>query len=156
MAEQPVAPGLRLLYRAEVAIGTPLTVGAVAGGTRRVVPITGGTFAGPRLRGRVLAGGADWQVLRDDGVTEVEARYTLETADGALVDVRNSGLRHGPPEVLAALAAGAPVDPDSYYFRTTPRFACGHPEYLWLNGVVAVARAERHPDKVLLDVFEVT
>jgi hypothetical protein len=149
-------PGLRLLYRAEVAIAAPLEVGAVAAGTRRVIPITGGRFRGPRLAGRVLPGGADWQLLRRDQVTEVEARYTLETDDGALIGVHNWGLRHGPPEVLARLARGEPVDPESYYFRTTPRFECGHPDYLWLNGLVAVARAERHADGVVLDVYEVS
>ena len=149
-------PGLRLLYRAEVTIAAPLVVGEVAAGTRRVIPITGGSFRGPRLAGRVLPGGADWQMLRRDDITEVEARYTLQTDDGALIEVVNWGLRHGPSEVMARLAEGARVDPASYYFRTTPRFSCGHPDYCWLNGVVAIARAERHAEGVKLDVFEVT
>lgn len=149
-------PGLRLLYHAEVTIAAPLVVGELAAGTRRVIPVTGGSFRGPRLAGRVLPGGADWQMLRRDDVTEVEARYTLQTDDGALIEVTNWGLRHGPPEVMARLAEGARVDPASYYFRTTPRFSCGHPDYRWLNGVVAVARAERHAEGVVLDVFEVT
>jgi hypothetical protein len=156
VADTPEAPGLRLLYRAEVSIDTPLEVGELAAGVRRVIPIRGGRFQGPRLTGTVLAGGADWQVLRRDGVTEVEARYTMQTEDGALIEVLNWGLRHGPPEVMARLAAGEPVDPASYTFRTTPRFRCGHPDYAWLNRVVAVARAERHVDGVMLDVFEVT
>ena len=156
MTEAPVAPELSLLYRAEVAIDAPLEIGELALGTRRVIPIAGGRFRGPRLAGTVLAGGADWQVLRRDGVTEVEARYTMQTDDGALIEVLNWGLRHGPPEVMARLAAGEAVDPASYTFRTTPRFRCGHPEYRWLNAVVAVARAERHADGVVLDVFEVT
>jgi hypothetical protein len=81
MTEAPVAPELRLLYRAEVAIDAPLEIGELALGTRRVIPIAGGRFRGPRLAGTVLAGGADWQVLRRDGVTEVEARYTMQTDD---------------------------------------------------------------------------
>ncbi len=149
-------PGLRLLYHADVTIDAPLEIGELAAGVRRVIPIRGGRFAGPRLAGTVLAGGADWQVLRRDGVTEVEARYTMQTDDGALIEVLNWGLRHGPDEVMARLAAGEKVDPASYYFRTTPRFRCGHPDYAWLNGVVAVARAERHADAVALEVFEVT
>ncbi len=149
-------PGLRLLYHAEVTIDAPLVVGELAAGTRRVIPITGGSFRGPRLAGRVLPGGADWQMLRRDDVTEVEARYTLQTDDGALIEVTNWGLRHGPPEVMARLAEGAWVDPANYYFRTTPRFSCGHSNYRWLNGVVAVARAGRHAEGVILDVFEVT
>jgi hypothetical protein len=155
VAENPAAPDLRLIYHAEVTIDTPLEVGDLAAGKRRVIPISGGRFRGSRLAGTVLAGGADWQVVRRDGVTEVEARYTMQTDDGALIEVHNWGLRHGPDEVMARLAAGEPVDPASYYFRTTPRFRCGHPDYAWLNGVVAVARAARHADGVALDVFEV-
>ncbi len=155
MAEA-VTPVLRLLYRAQVAIAPPLEIGELAAGARRVIPISGGRFQGPRLAGTVLAGGADWQVVRRDGVTEVEARYTMQTDDGALIEVLNWGLRHGPDAVMARLAAGEAVDPASYYFRTTPRFRCGHPDYLWLNGVVAVARAARQADGVILDVFEVT
>jgi len=151
----PAVPGLIFLFRARVTIAEPLDVGDLAAGRRRVVPITGGEFVGPRLRGRVLPGGADWQVLRRDGITEVEARYTLETDDGALIDVRNRGLRHGPDEVMERLAAGEPVDPASYYFRTTPVLESGHPDYLWLNGTVAVAGAERRADAVILTVFAV-
>ena len=81
------------------------------------MPITGGEFAGPQLRGKVLPGRADWQILRGDGVAELEARYTLRTDDGALIYVRNHALRHGPADVIAALTAGRPVDPASYYFR---------------------------------------
>lgn len=156
MADAPAPPELRLLYRAEVTIDAPLEIGELASGTRRVIPIRGGWFRGPRLAGTVLPGGADWQVLRHDGVTEVEARYTLQTDDEALIEVYNWGLRHGPAEVMARLAAGAPTDPASYYFRTTPRLSCGHPDYAWLNRVVAVARAERHAEGVALEVFEVT
>ncbi len=156
VSEAPAAPGLRLLYRAEIAIDAPLEVGEIASGTRRVIPITGGWFRGPRLAGQVLAGGADWQVLRRDDIVEIEAHYTLRTDDGALIEIYNWGLRHGPPEVMARLAAGEAVDPADYFFRTTPRFRCGHPDYAWLNGVIAVANGSRRADAVAFDVFEVT
>ena len=77
----------------------------------RIIPIAGGDFYGPQIRATVLPGGADWQVLRHDGVAELEARYTLRCDDGALIYVRNHGLRHGPPEIMAALAAGRSVNP---------------------------------------------
>jgi hypothetical protein len=122
---------------------------------RRIINITGGTFAGERLSGRILPGGADWQIIRADGAADLDARYTLESATGALIQVRSQGLRHGPPEVLAALAAGQPVDPSRYYFRTVLRLETGSVELDWLNRVVAVARGARLPRAVQLNVFEV-
>ena len=150
------APALRFLYRSEVAIDAPLSVGQTAAGERRIINITGGAIAGPRLSGTILPGGADWQVIQSDGITAVEARYTLQTHDGALIYVVNRGLRHGPADVMARLAAGEVVDPRQYYFRTTPLFETGSPAYLWLNGVVAVATGAREADRVVITVYEVT
>jgi hypothetical protein len=148
-------PGLRLLYRSEVRIGDPIEIGPSPTGIRRTIPITGGTFTGPRMSGRILPGGADWQILRHDGITEVDARYTLETVDGGRIHVSNRGLRHGPYDVMKQLAAGLPVEPERYYFRTVPVFETGAPSLSWLNGVVAVATGERHPEVVVITVFEV-
>jgi hypothetical protein len=146
---------LRSLFRAEIALGPAQELGASPLGRRRIIPITGGRFAGERLSGRVLPGGADWQVLRADGVADLDARYTLETEDGALIYVRNHGYRHGPREVLERLAAGQDVDPALYYMRTTPLFETGDERYAWLNRIVAVATGARRPAAVELDVFEV-
>jgi hypothetical protein len=110
---------------------------------------------GERLSGRVLPGGADWQVIRADGVAELDARYTLETGDGALIYVRNRGFRHGPAEVLKRLAAGENVDPAQYYMRTTPLFETGDERYAWLNRMVCVASGARRPAAVELEVFEI-
>lgn len=146
---------LRNLFRAEIALGPPQELGAAPLGRRRIIPITGGRFRGERLSGRVLAGGADWQIVRADGVADLDARYTLETEDGALIYVRNHGYRHGPHEVLERLAAGDDVDPALYYMRTTPLFESGDERYAWLNRIVAVASGARRPAAVELDVFEV-
>lgn len=151
-----IVPSLRLLYRSEVDIAPPISVGRQAIGERRIINITGGTFAGPRLSGVILPGGADWQIVRPDGITAVEARYTLQTDDGALIYVDNRGLRHGPEAVMERLAAGEVVDPSLYYFRTVPTFETGSKTYRWLNGVVAVAVGERHADQVMITVYEVT
>jgi len=115
----------------------------------------GGSFRGERLSGRVLAGGADWQVVRADGVADLDARYTLETADGALIYVRNRGYRHGPADVLKKLSSGEDVDPSLYYMRTTPRFETGDARYAWLNRMVCVASGARRKNSVSLEVFEV-
>src|SRR6476660_8238525 len=120
----------RLLMTLQVKVGTPQVLGAVPHGTRRTAPLSGGSFEGPRLRGSGRAGGsADWLVLRADGVLEMDLRVTLQTDDGALISMRSFGLRHGPPEVIAAIGRGETVDPSTYYFRTTPRFATAHPAY---------------------------
>src|SRR5665647_1538799 len=92
-----VTPGLQLLYTSRIDIAPLLDVGKTPHGHRRIINILGGAFSGPRLSGRVLPGGADWQVVRSDGIVEVSARYTLETGDGALIYISNWGLRHGPP-----------------------------------------------------------
>ena len=146
---------LQPLFRAEITLAPAQELGEGPHGRRRVIPITGGRVSGERLRGRVLPGGADWQLVRADGVAELDARYTLETHDGALVYVSNRGLRHGPPEVLARLAAGEAVDPALYYMRTTPWFETGDARYAWLNRRVCVASGARRPAAVELEVFEV-
>ncbi|HEY7038791.1 MAG TPA: DUF3237 domain-containing protein [Methylomirabilota bacterium] len=156
MSLEPVAPRLEPLCRATVEIGEPLVVGDTLLGVRRIIPITGGRVEGPRLKGVVLPGGADWQIVRGDGSARLEARYTIRTPDGALIYVRNVGLRCGPPEVLARLGRGEPVDPAAYYFRTTPRFETGATAYTWLNDLVAVGSAVRRPDAVILDFYAVT
>ncbi len=107
MTFEPVTPRLERLCRATVEIAAPLVVGDTPLGLRRIIPITGGRVEGPRFSGEVLPGGADWQIVRADGGAELEARYTVRTPDGALVYVRNIGLRCGPPEVLARLGRGA-------------------------------------------------
>jgi len=151
----PVMPTLALLYTSRIEIAAPLDLGAAPYGQRRVINITGGAFAGPRMSRRVLPGGADWQIVRSDGIVEVEARYTLETDDGALIYISNRGLRHGPPEVIRRLSMGEPVDASEYYFRTAPIFETGAPAYAWLNGIIAVAAAERRTDAVIITAYEV-
>jgi len=146
---------LEPLLRAEITLAPAQELGETPLGRRRIIPITGGSFRGERLAGRVLPGGADWQFIRSDGVAELDARYTLETEDRALIYVRNFGYRHGPAEVIQRLAAGEPVDPALYYMRTTPRFETGAERYQWLNRIICVATGARRAAAVELEVFEV-
>jgi hypothetical protein len=150
-----VTLALRPLFAVQVELAEVVSLGRTPLGERRIINITGGTFAGDRLRGRVLPGGADWQIVRADGAADLDARYTLETESGALIQVRSQGLRHGPAEVLARLAAGEAVDPSQYYFRTVLRFETGTAELDWLNRVIAVARGILRPRAVQLNAFEV-
>jgi hypothetical protein len=145
----------RLLMTMNVKVEGPQRIGAVPKGTRVTAPITSGTFEGPRLRGKVLPGGADWTLLRSDRVLELDLRLTLETDDGALVHLASFGLRHGPPEVLAALARGEAVDPATYYFRTTPRFSTGHPKYAFLNKLLAMGTGDRRAEGPIYSLYEI-
>jgi hypothetical protein len=146
---------LQPLFRAEITLAAAQELGETPQGRRRIIGITGGRFSGERLSGRVLAGGADWQLIRPDGVADLDARYTLETSDGALIYVRNRGYRHGPADILKRLASGEAVDPGLYYMRTTPRFETGDERYAWLNRIICVATGARRRDAVELEVFEV-
>jgi Protein of unknown function (DUF3237) len=132
-----------------------LDVGPAPFGHRRVVNILGGTVAGEKLSGRILSGGADWQILAADGAADIHARYTVESDAGALIQVDSKGVRHGPPDVMARLAKGEDVDPSLYYFRTVMRFETGHASMSWLNRILALARGVREKNAVRLDVYEV-
>jgi len=146
---------LQPLLKADITLGPAQELGESPLGRRRIINITGGTFRGERLSGKVLPGGADWQVIRVDGVADLDARYTLETSDGALIYVRNHGYRHGPAEVLKKLAAGEDVDPSLYYMRTAPLFETGDARYAWLNRLICVGTGARKKSSVHLEIFEV-
>jgi hypothetical protein len=150
-ATLPVRP----LFEAEVELADILHLGRTPVGDRRVINILGGAFRGERLSGRVRPGGADWQIVRADGAADLDARYTLETDAGALVQVHSRGLRHGPADVLTRLAAGEPVDPAAYYFRTALRFETADRTLDWLNRILAIALGARRPHTVELRAFEV-
>jgi len=132
-----------------------MDLGRTPYGGRRMIGILGGTVRGRKLNGRILPGGADWQIIREDGAADIQARYVIETDSGGRVLVASDGLRHGPTEVLAAVARGDTVDPASYYFRTVMRFETADPAADWLNRILALARGERQAQSVSLDVFEV-
>src|SRR6185312_3242311 len=132
------APQLEFVMEAHVTVGPPQEIGRAPTGERRIIPITGGIFEGPRMRGHVLAGGADWQIVRADNTAELDARYTLETESGGLIYVRNRAIRHGSPEVLRKLREGIPVYKSEYYFRSTPIFETAIPELQWMTRSIFV------------------
>lgn len=150
----PSAPELQFAFEVEVEIGSPLDFGETQNGHRRVIPILGGRVKGERLKGRVVPGGADWQILGPDGAAKLDARYTIETDQGALIYVVNRGVRHGPPEVLQRLNRGEHVDPRSYYFRSIATFETSSEECAWLTCAIILGVGERYPDKVVLRFWE--
>jgi hypothetical protein len=154
-APAPSAPRLVFAFEARVQVGPPLVVGQVPGGTRRIVQILSGTFEGPGIKGRVLPGGADWQIIHADGFSELDTRYTLETDKGQTIYVQNGGIRHAAPDVMQKLLAGAQVDPALVYFRTVPRFETSAPELQWLTRSVFVGTGERNPSDVIIRFWRV-
>jgi hypothetical protein len=142
-------PTLHFAFEARLTVGAPRTTEA-SGITRRVIPILDGNFKGAGLKGIVLAGGADWQIVHSDGTTEVDARYDLQTDDGSIISVENRGLRRGPAAVLQKLLAGEGVDPSTYYFRTAAFFRTVASSYRWLSESVFVGDGERYPDRVVI------
>ena len=148
------AAELRFAFEIDVEVATPLDLGQTQAGHRRIVPIAGGLVSGPKLQGRVLPVGADWQILHSDGAMDLDARYTIQSDDGSLVYVVNRGVRNGPPEVLARLNRGERVDPAAYYFRSTASFETSAPQHAWLTRAVVVGVGERYPDKVVIRFWE--
>jgi hypothetical protein len=148
-------PELRFAFEIACDVQAALDLGPTQAGHRRIVPIAGGLVSGPKLQGRVLPGSADWQILRPDGTADLDARYTLQSEDGALIYVVNRGVRHGPAETLARLNRGEPVDPASYYFRSSASFETSAPQHGWLTRAVLIGVGERYPDKVVIRFWEV-
>ncbi len=147
LSQQPI-------FHIDVEVADALRYGTTPYGERRVVPILSGRVSGPRLSGKILPGN-DTQIIRPDGVADLTARYTIETDAGGLILVASDGLRHGPPEVLDAIARGEDVDPARYYFRSVMRFETADPASAWLNRIIALARGRRDKNGVKLDVYEV-
>ena len=136
-------------------VAQPISIGETADGLRRIVPILGGTLRGERLNGTILPAGADFQLIRPDGFTTLDARYAARLDDGALLYIVNLGVRYGPPDVMARITRGEPVDPRDVYFRTTPRFETSAAAHAWLTRPLFVGSGARRPDHVELTVFEV-
>lgn len=145
----------RPLMTVKFIAAAPQKLAEVPHGIRSIVPITGGDFEGPRLRGTVLPGGGDWLLLRSDGVLELDLRVTLETDDHALIYMTFLGMRHGPADVMAALGRRELVDPARYYFRTVPRFETSAEKYAFLNRIVTVGVGETRPDGAVHRIEEV-
>ena len=145
----------RPLMTVRLTVAPSQKLGTVPHGVRSIVPVSGGDFEGPRLRGKVLPGGGDWLLLRPDDVLELDLRITLETDDHALIYMRFQGIRQGPPEVIAALSRGEAVDPAKYYFRTLPSFETSTDKYAFLNRIISVGVGESRPDGAVHRIEEI-
>jgi hypothetical protein len=149
------APNLRHLCDLKVHLDSIRELGMTPEGQRRIIPIIGGTCSGERLQGTLLHVGADWQCIRADDSAELDARYALQTQDGALIEIRNHGYRHGPPEVIAALAREEAVEASCYYMRTMARLVTGDPRYDWVNRILCVGTGARQANSVEITLYEI-
>ena len=140
-------PQFDYVMQTRVTTAPRMVMGDYAGmGQRLMITVTGGDFEGPGLKRRVVPGGTEWPLVRPDRIGTIDARYTFETDDGTFINVRNTGYRYGPAEVMARVAANAEiVDPNEYYFRTYAVFEAPVGKYDWLSRFVCFGIAERHP-----------
>ena len=151
-------PALRPCIDLWVDVGTPIEVGEVGpAGRRRVIPIVGGRAVGlvDGWTAKVLAGGADFQTVAAGGFTSLHARYVLQTEAGEHLYVENTGVRSGPPEAMARLLRGEPVDPAAIYFRCAPRFETAAGRLAWMTERLFVGIGARQPTQVVMRFFEI-
>lgn len=147
-------PRLKFFADLRVEVGAPQQVGQTVHGLRRLIPIIGGTATGDGWSARVLPGGADFQLIVNDRLSQLDARYVLETDAGDFIYVQNRAVRSGPPELIARLVRGEPVDPAQIYFRCSPSFETAAPALSWMGERMFVGTGARYPDAVVMRFFE--
>ncbi|MBO9465455.1 DUF3237 domain-containing protein [Tropicibacter sp. R15_0] len=148
-------PALSHAFTLRVELAAPIELGPGRAGQRRIIPIVGGAALGPEITGEVMNLGADWQTIFADGAAHLDTRYAVKTDDGAVIEIVNIGTRHGPPEVLARLAAGEEVDPSTYYMRTAARLETGDARYDWVNHTLFVCAGIRRASAVEIAYYKV-
>ena len=147
-------PRLTRVYRLEATLGQSLDLGERPQGHRRIVLLTGGTFTGPELHGKLLPGAsADWQTVLPDGTALGDIRYALQTDGGELLYVQSRGVRHGSAEVLARLGRGEGVDASEYTFRTSTQIETAAPDLDWLNKGVFISVGGRQATGVIYETY---
>jgi hypothetical protein len=152
---KPAAPKLDLVFNLHLELGKPTDVGQIGpAGSRRVVPVAGGTLEGPGLKGKIMPG-ADYQIIHPDGLVEIDAHYVVQMENGDSIYITNRGMRHGPAEVLKKLNAGEKVDQSLIYFRTVISVETAAPALQKLARSILVSFGERLPNEAVLHVYRV-
>jgi hypothetical protein len=139
--------------RMSAALDDPQTIEHGPHGTRRIMHMTGGAFAGSRLNGEVLPRGGDWVLTRADGIFQLDIRLTLRTGDGALIYVTSNGILDIASEKRERIRSGAFLPASEYYFRTMLAFETGSENYRWLNRLIAAGVGTRTPTGMSTEVF---
>jgi hypothetical protein len=145
----------KYVFSLAIRVGVPIVAGDLGHGVRRIIPILGGEVFGPGIKGTIFPCGADFQIIRPNGFTELEAKYAFAMDDGAIVYIENVGIRFGPKDLLDRIAKGETVDPARIYFRSVPKFETGHEKYRWLMENLFIGVGTRHPDRVEIEVHQV-
>jgi Protein of unknown function (DUF3237) len=145
----------KYVFSLAIKVGVPIVAGDLGHGVRRIIPILGGEVFGEGIRGTIFPCGADFQIIRPNGLTELEAKYAFAMDDGAIVYIENVGVRFGPKDLLERIAKGESVDPALIYFRSVPKFETGAEKYRWLMEHLFIGVGARHPDRVEIDVHQV-
>ena len=148
-------PRLEHFCDLNILLGPSIEMGNGSAGIRRIIPIIGGTVSGPDIHGEVLNLGADWQTVFSSNTAHLDTRYAMKTDDGAVIEIVNRGLRHGPPEVLKAIANGETVAADQYYMRTHAVLETGAERYKWINDCLFVGTGARHQSAVEMRLFAI-
>lgn len=148
-------PALHFFADLSVQVDKPHEVGQTQHGVRRLIPILGGQVQAQGWTARVLPGGADFQLIVNERMAELDARYVIETDGGDLIYVQNRAVRTAAPEVMAKLVRGEPVAPELVYFRCSPSFETASASLGWINERLFVGTGARHPDRVVMRFFEV-
>ena len=148
-------PTLRHVADLTIKLDPIVEMGQGQGGKRRIIPIIGGQVSGPAFSGEIMNVGADWQTIFPSGLAELDTRYAFRTDDGAVIEIRNFGYRHGPADVMQKVAAGEDVDPSRYYMRTHARLETGHPDDQWVNNTLFVGVGGRLKSSVMLSLYAV-
>jgi len=150
-----LTPKLNFFADVSVLVDKPHEVGLTHHGVRRLIPIVGGNVQGNGWTARVLAGGADFQLIVNERMAELDARYTIETDGGDLIFVQNRAVRTAAPDVMAKLVRGEPVPPESVYFRCSPSFETASASLGWITERLFIGTGARHPEEVVMRFFEV-
>ena len=155
-ATTPPTPALQHVLDLTVYVAAPIEAGNVVGlnsrGKRRIIPIMGGTVSG-HVNGKILPGGADFQIVVSETTTDLDARYMIELDNGEHIFVQNRALRRGSANDIAKLVRGEHVAPEAIYFRCVPTFEVSSPALEWLTQSIFVGTGTRFPDRVQLSIF---
>ncbi len=147
--------GVEMRHLCDMSIGLDLRSVQSPGGNRMIFTVTGGTVTGERLAGRLLPGGGDWVLLGSDRIARLDVRATVETDDGELIHLTNTGRTVLSDGAMSLIGSGERAEAGRIYSRSSPLFETGSERYAWLNGIVTVAVNEIALDRVGYRIFEV-
>src|SRR6195952_3904927 len=145
----------KYVFSLAIKVGAPITAGDLGYGVRRIIPILGGEVFGEGIKGTIFPCGADFQIIRPNGFTELEAKYAFQMDDGAVIYIENIGIRFGPKDLLDRIKNGEIADPKLIYFRSVPKFETGDEKYRWLMENLFIGVGARHPDRFKIEVHQV-